>query len=140
MDARIKSPAGFACLKELRDFSDGIREGVCATDETGLVIVWNHNAEKLYNVAAADILGRLLTDFFPQALMERVRLSRKGEYNVPHLPRGEGGPQILISANPFYINGVFRGVVATDRNYDEVVKLYADLESANTKLDYLQGK
>ncbi len=133
-------PAAGSSLKELRDFADIIREGVCAIDENGVVTIWNHSAENMYNISAGEITGRRLTDFFPNALLEKVRLSRQAEVNVPHHPQGKGDTHILISAAPWYVDGVFKGVVSTDRNYDEVVALYAELENARAKLSFLQGE
>lgn len=137
---RSNSPVERSSSKELRDFADSIHEGVCAINEDGVVIIWNNSAEKLYNVTANEILGRLLTDFFPRALLEKVRLGRQGETNVSHHPQGKEGTRILISATPWCVDGEFRGAVSTDRNYDEVVNLYAELESARAQLSFLQGE
>lgn len=128
------------CLKNMRALADCIYEGVCAIDEHGIVLIWNKSAEKLYNLPAGDILKKPLCDFFPDALLDKVRQSRIGEANVPHHPRGAESTHILISAMPWYVNGIFRGVISTDRNYDEVIKLYADLENARAKVSFLQGE
>lgn len=132
--------AGFTCLNALRDFTDNIHEAVCAIDANGTVMIWNHNAEKLYHVAALDILGKRLTDFFPKALLETVRQNRKAQVNVPHHPQGKENTHILISATPWYVNGEFMGVVSTDRNYDEVVQLYAEIERARATIAHLQAE
>lgn len=141
MDQRKKSELpGSSSLKELRNFAGSIHEGVCVIDENGIVIVWNSSAEKLYNISAGQILGRRLIEFFPNALMEQVRLSREARVNMPHHPQGKDNTHILISATPWYVDGEFKGVISTDRNYDEVIKLYAELENARAQISFLQGE
>lgn len=127
-------------LKILREFTNAIREGVCAVDAHGIVIIWNQSAEKLYGIAAEEILGKPVTEFFPNALMEKVRISKEAESYIPHHPLDKGQTHILISAAPWYVEGIFKGVVSTDRNYNEAIRLYADLENAQAKLDFLQSE
>jgi PAS domain S-box-containing protein len=127
---------GGACLADMRSLADCILEGVCMVDERGLVLIWNRGAEKLYKVKSEDIIGRHITEQFPKALLEEVRKTRMPKENVSHVPKDDA--HILISASPFYMDGKFRGVVSTDRDYAEVTHLYADLEHAKAKLSFLE--
>jgi transcriptional regulator with PAS, ATPase and Fis domain len=127
---------GGACLADMRSLADCILEGVCMVDEHGVVLIWNHGAERLYKVKSEDIIGRHITEQFPKALLEEVRKTRMPKENVSHVPKDD--VHILISASPFYLGGKFRGVVSTDRDYAEVVHLYADLENVKAKLNFLE--
>ncbi|MDL2268145.1 sigma 54-interacting transcriptional regulator [Desulfovibrio sp. OttesenSCG-928-G15] len=138
--SKLQLLPGSQCLEGMRALADCIYEGVCAIDTKGLVIIWNRSAEKLYDIPARKILGRPLQEYFPDALLDKVRKSRVGEFNVSHHPKDKKSTHIVISAMPWYIDGVFQGVISTDRNYDEVMNLYADLEDARAKVTFLQGQ
>ena len=128
------------CLENMRELANSIHEGVCGIDEYGLVTIWNPGAEKLYNVSSSEIIGRPLKDYFPNALLDQVRETKIAQLNVSHMPQDKEDSHILISAKPLYISGVFKGVISTDRDYAEVMRLYSDLENAQNRLSFLEGQ
>ncbi|MDR2893158.1 MAG: sigma 54-interacting transcriptional regulator [Deltaproteobacteria bacterium] len=127
-------------LENMRALAASIHEAVCGIDENGIVTIWNPGAEKIYNVLGGDIIGKPLKKFFPNALLDKVRATREARENVSHMPRDKADTHILISAMPLYLDGEFKGVISTDRDYNEVMRLYADLEKAQARLSYLENE
>ena len=85
-----------------------IHEAVCVINNKGIVIVWNENAEKLYNLPKEKIIGRPLDEFFPNAINMKVLKTRKVIENCYHEPRD--GTHIVISAAPIILNNEFMGL------------------------------
>lgn len=125
-------------MADLRVFADTVAEGLCFTDKNGIVRIWNSSAEQLYAVTAASIVGRPLMEFFPNALMEEVRASRVPKKNISHMPRPD--THIMISATPMYLDGEFVGVVSTERDYTEVIRLHDTLEDTRAKVSFLENE
>jgi transcriptional regulator with PAS, ATPase and Fis domain len=116
--------------------ADCMKEAICAINAEGVVIVWNEGAEALYEVRRDKILGRPITELFPNALLEQVRQSGIARDNVYHSPRE--GTHILISARPFYVGNVLAGVISSDRDCSEMRRLHTELDTAEQKLLLLQ--
>ncbi|KDR93859.1 PAS domain S-box-containing protein [Peptoclostridium litorale DSM 5388] len=123
---------------KLRHIIDSIHEAICVVDADGIVNIWNKNAERLYKMSSENIVGKSILDFFPDAAIAKVLKNRKEIENEYHSPRKD--THIVISALPIYINGEFIGVVSTDRDITEVRQLSQKLESANTKLSFLEDE
>jgi len=122
----------------LKSIIDCIYEAVCVIDENGNVKIWNKSAEKLYHVKHEDIINKDISLYFPNAIINEVRESKKTVENKQHLPRKDSS--ILASARPLYIENKFRGAVSTDRDFDEVLNLYNELDKANSKLIFLENE
>jgi transcriptional regulator with PAS, ATPase and Fis domain len=122
----------------IKSITDCIHEAVCIIDENGTVIVWNKSAEKLYHVSRNEIMGIKIVDFFPDAMVEKVRKTKIAVQNLEHSPKE--GSHVLISSMPIYINHVFKGAISTERDYEEVEKLYLELTNAKSKLIFLQNE
>lgn len=115
---------------------DCIYEGVCVIDTEGTVRFWNRSAEQLYNVYRRNIIGHKVKEFFPNALVDRVRVTRVAEKNTHHIPRQ--GSHILATAIPLEVKGCFMGAVSSDRDYAEVERLYCELEEAKNRMGMLE--
>ncbi|MDR1242538.1 MAG: sigma 54-interacting transcriptional regulator [Deltaproteobacteria bacterium] len=122
-----------ACCREMTaSVANCLKEAICVIDAAGDVIVWNDGAEALYALRRAEVLGHNIKQFFPDALIEQIRLSRIQQENVYHSPRA--GTHILITVMPLYIDGIFSGAVSCDRDYSEMRKLYNELDNAEQQL------
>lgn len=121
---------------QLNHIINNIHEAVCVVDDFGVVVVWNYNAERLYGVVAEEIIGKPLSEYFPNALLLRVLKERETIENVYHSPRAKSN--IAISAQPIYIEGRFVGAVSTDRDITEVETLSNALASATEKVEFLE--
>lgn len=114
-----------------------IYEAVCVIDANGIVVVWNKSSEHLYHIPAGEIVGRHISEFFPDAMVDKVRISKKAMENISHSPRE--GTHILATAVPLYAeNGLFLGAVCSDRDYAEVLRLSTELRNAQSKLNFLE--
>ncbi|AWI07099.1 sigma-54-dependent Fis family transcriptional regulator [Clostridium drakei] len=122
----------------LKSITDCIYEAVCVIDEHGIVIVWNKSAEKLYNIAYEKIIGRNIENFFDDAMVNNVRKTGVPIENKYHCPL-KNHP-VLANSMPLYIENVFRGAVSTDRDFEELSRLYSELENANSKLIFLENQ
>lgn len=123
-------------LPYLRVLADSLVEGFCFVNKNGVVLVWNKSAEVIYQVKSEDILDRLITDFFPNALIDEVRRTRIMQIDIDHEPRP--GSHILISAIPVYLEGEFIGAISTERDYADMIRLAKELERAQAKVSFLE--
>ena len=115
---------------------DNIQEAVCVIDNKGKVVIWNNNAEKLYNIPKTDILEKQLDEFFPNAINMDVLKTKKIIENVYHTPRK--GCNIVISAAPIFLNNELIGVVSTDKDVTEMERLSTELKDATRKVKCLE--
>lgn len=115
---------------------DNIQEAVCVIDDRGKVVVWNSNAEKLYDISKTDILGKQLDKFFPNAINMKVLRTKKVIENVYHIPRE--GCNIVISAAPIFLNNELKGVVSTDKDVTEMKRLSTELKKVTEKVKSLE--
>ncbi|KMY66681.1 hypothetical protein AAU61_16360 [Desulfocarbo indianensis] len=109
---------------------------IIATDQDGLVQVFNDSAERLFESQAAEVIGQAhYTRFFPRA---QVKLIQKALYENPEaggslarvvVVKTSSGRRlpVMLSARSLYIQGVFSGVVMFLQNLRESKQLKAQL-------------
>ena len=115
---------------------DNINEALCILDNRGRVIVWNKNAEKLYDIEADKIMGKKLEDYFPEAIDLKVFESKEKVRNTYHSPKE--GYHVIISASPIIIDDKLYGVVSTEKGLSEVNDLKEELSKAKEKVKILE--
>ncbi|SCZ81181.1 sigma 54-interacting transcriptional regulator [Acidaminobacter hydrogenoformans] len=113
-----------------------MHEAVTVTDRDGNVLLWNKNAERIYNMKASEILYKKLEDFFPNALSLSVMKTGIPIENVYHSPKPNY--YVIISALPIIVDGEYLGVVATERDVTEYNQLTNELVNANVEIDLLK--
>ena len=123
-------------LPYIRILADSLVEGFCFVNARGIVLVWNKRAAETYGVQSSAILGRPISEFFPNALIEEVRRTRAVQIDMDHEPRE--GSHILISAMPVYMDGKFIGAISTERDHEDMIRLGKKLEDAEAKVLFLQ--
>jgi histidine kinase len=109
---------------------------IVATDQGGLVQVFNDSAEQLFEVNALEVIGQShYTRFFPRA---QVKLIQKALYETPQadgslmrvvVVKTTSGKRlpVMLSARSLYIKGMFSGVVMFLQNLRESKHLKAQL-------------
>lgn len=122
--------------EEISYIVDNIHEAVCVLNKDREVILWNKNAEKLYNIPKEKILGKDVEVFFPNALMLKVFKTKESIDNIQHSPKE--GSNVVISAEPIFINGEFQGAVSTERDITEMEKLSEELKKATETVEFLE--
>ena len=112
-------------------------EAICVIDTEGIVSVWNRSCENLYDIKREDIVGKHISEYFPNAMGLKVLGTKKPVKNALHRPRKDS--YVIINAFPIYIEGEFTGVVTTDRDVTEINNLAYDLEKANEAIAMLES-
>jgi len=115
---------------------DATEDAVCVVDGEDRVTAWNRKAEQLWNIKAADILGRNINDFFSNVMVTRVSRDRRvvrGQYHQP-LP----GTHVLINAVPVSVEGAVVGAVSAEKDITEIVHLNRELTKASLEVRQLQ--
>lgn len=137
MSSKTQVPQALqVALPYIRLIADSLVEGFCFVNARGIVLVWNKRAAETYGVESSVILGRPVSDFFPNALIEEVRRNRVVQIDIDHEPRK--GSHILVSAMPVYMDGKFIGAISTERDHADMVRLGKRLKDAEAKVLYLQ--
>ena len=116
-----------------------IREGICAVNNEGVVILWNSFMEERYGIKSDDIVGRPISDFLEDTICERVLRRRIGISDVYSTYKKQD-MYGLVHANPIFFGGEFVGVVCTELDVTEARNLSFELEKTNEKLKYLQDE
>lgn len=112
---------------------ENIVEAVQVINCDGIVTLWNQQAEKLFDIKADDIIGKQLSDFFPDDLLLEVI---KTEQSYSFIPTElEDGSFAIRSAVPVFLpEGQMVGAVCTTQNISYYQKLMDELEKANSKV------
>ena len=116
-----------------------IKEGICAVNDEGIVILWNNFMEQRYDIKSEDIVGKHISNFLENTVCEMVLRRRIGISDVysTHKKQDMYG---LVHANPIFFGGEFVGVVCTELDITEARNLSFELEKTNEKLKYLQDE
>ncbi len=122
----------------LNQIVNNIHEALCLIDADGKVLIWNKNAEKLYDIPKEEIINNNIRDFFPDAINTKVLETQEIVTNAYHSPKKDY--KVVINALPIFTNGKFEGVLTTDRDITEVTNLISKLEKATDTVKFLQGE
>lgn len=122
----------------LNHIVNNIHEALCLIDADGKVLIWNKNAEKLYDIPKEEIINNNIRDFFPDAINTKVLETQQIMTNVYHSPKKDY--KVVINALPLFTNDKFEGVLTTDRDITEVTNLVSKLEKANDTVKFLEGE
>jgi len=124
-------------LNQMMYLVDYSYEAICVIDAKGIVIVWNNSCENLYDVKREDIVGKNISEYFPNAMGLNVLKTKEPVKNALHRPRKDS--YVIINAFPIFVEGQFMGVVTTDRDVTEINNLAHDLEKANDAIALLES-
>src|SRR6056297_172600 len=117
---------------------DSIHEAICVIDDQGIVKLWNKNAVKLYKISKEEIIGRPVTDYFPNALIMTPLKTGEKYDNLYHVPKA--GSNVAISVHPIIHNGEIIGVVSSERDITEVRELSKELEDVTQTVKFLEDE
>lgn len=121
---------------QLRLILGNLHEAVCVVNTGGIVTLWNSSSEKLYGIKAKEIVGFHIEEFFPNALLLKVLKEKKSFQNLKQKPKNES--DVIVSAIPLIYKGELIGAVSTDRDLNEITKLYMELDREKTKVEILK--
>ena len=116
---------------------ENIAEAIQVIDCDGRVSFWNTGAEKMFGIAAQEIVGCKLADYFPDDLLLKVISNMQCYQNV--LTELDDGVYIVRNAVPVvFSDGAILGAVCTNLDVSHIRKLIDNLERAQTKVRKLE--
>jgi len=116
-----------------------IKEGICAINREGVVILWNKFMEDRYNIKSEEIVGSKMSDFLEGTVSEKVLNTKKSMSDVYYTYKKKG-MHGLVHAKPIFFKDEFIGVVCTEVDVTEAKNLSIELEQTHDKLKYLQDE
>lgn len=130
--------------QELRTILDFVSEGVIATDQAGVVTVFNPSAEKITGLSRETVIGHKADKAIPGTRLYAVLHSGQPELNQTQLI---GDIKILTNRIPIITKGNVTGSVATFKDFGAIQEAEARVRQklhqkgfvAKTKLGDLLG-
>lgn len=116
-----------------------IKEGICAINKEGVVILWNKFMEDRYDIKSEELVGRPMSDFLEGTVSEKVLNTKKSMSDVYYTYKKKG-MHGLVHAKPIFYKDEFIGVVCTEVDVTEAKNLSIELEQTHDKLKYLQDE
>lgn len=116
-----------------------IKEGICAINNEGIVILWNKFMEDRYEIKSEDMTGRHISEFLENTISEKVLNSRVGMSDI-YFTDKKKDLYALVHANPIFYKDEFIGVVCTEVDVTEARQLSMELDKANDALKYLKDE
>jgi len=117
---------------------DNVTDAICVVDTDCRVVFWNKSAEVLHQIERTLIKGKLLTDFFPNALLPRVLKENRSFENVYNQPKPLAFN--IINARPLYQDGVLIGAISCDRDVSDFIEISTKLEQTENHLSVLKDE
>ena len=127
-------------VKELKERFHNILEhthdAISMVDDQGIITYVNPVFEEMWQVQRQEILGKKISDTFPQDLS--IEILKSGKKKLGFKIEKEDGTKIISNASPIFINEVIKGVVSTSKEVTELQKMMEKLEAAEAKVKYFQ--
>lgn len=115
-----------------------IKEGICAINNDGKVVLWNKFMENRYGIKSEYIVGQNIEKYLRGTVSSKVLKTKTRESGI--YKNQENDVYGLVDANPIFINSEFVGVVCTEVDITEAKKLSHKLDKANDRLKYLEDE
>ena len=115
---------------------DTVNEAICIIDEENRVVVWNHRAELLYGISAAEILHQPIDRFFSNLMISEVMKTHRLVTEKYHTPCPD--THVLINASPIAQEGKIVGGVSAERDITELVQLNQQLHQTHREMQSLK--
>jgi len=123
---------------QLETIFNTIEEAIILVDHNQRVNYWNSGAEKIYGIKPEDIVGNLISDFFPDTFLLKVFNTGEPVYNEYIIT--SSGKHLLKSAIPFFQNSNNRWVVCTAQDVTRFVNLLSELNQVRERVSTLEKK
>ncbi|MCQ2011195.1 sigma 54-interacting transcriptional regulator [Sporolactobacillus sp. STSJ-5] len=126
----------------LKAYYDTILETTDSTisviDRNMDTVVWTSGAERLYSIKKGEILGKPMTQFFPENRLDNLKILNTGKrfYHKQHQPRED--LFVLINSNPVKLNGEIIGAVSCEQDVTYQAQLNKKLTNAEETINHLQ--
>jgi PAS domain S-box-containing protein len=100
---------------------DSVRDGIIATDNQGIVAVFNSASEKIVGLDRREALGRPVGEVFPEMRLPDVLKTQRPE--IGDIQRLKNDRMISFNLMPVVVDGSVEGAVATYQDITEVQRL-----------------
>ncbi|SFG63506.1 sigma-54 interaction domain-containing protein [Sporolactobacillus nakayamae] len=126
----------------LKAYYDTILETTDSTisviDKNMDTVVWTSGAERLYSIKKEEILGKPMTQFFPENRLDNLKILNTGKqfYHKQHQPRED--LFVLINSNPVKLDGKIIGAVSCEQDVTYQAQLTKKLTNAKETINHLQ--
>lgn len=114
---------------------NAVEEGLIATDDQGIVIFSNDPAHRLFEMDEGELVGRQLSDFFPETICTQAAWDGTEEHNRSLVIDGR---QVLVTTLPIRGKSGRRGALNVFQDKTELRKLSDELSGAREMLDTLR--
>jgi PAS domain S-box-containing protein len=100
---------------------DFVQDGIIATDDRGVVTVFNSASEKIVGLPREEALGQCITNVFPEMRLLDILKTKRSE--IGEIQQLKNGTVISSNLVPVTVDGTVKGVVATYQDITEVQRL-----------------
>ncbi|WP_245590548.1 sigma-54 interaction domain-containing protein [Aneurinibacillus terranovensis] len=115
-----------------------VDDSITIVDEKGIVIGWNKQAETMYNIAPADIIGQHITRHFKEDAVMLLKSIHDGSSISQHYNQPREGTHVLVNTSPVVLDGRIIGSLSAEKDISDVVRLHDKLSSATAHLHDLE--
>ena len=115
-----------------------IKEGICAINTDGKIVLWNKFMENRYGIKSEHVVGKSIETYLRATVSSKVLKTKTRESGIYKIE--DSDVYGLVDANPIFINSEFVGVVCTEVDITEAKKLSQKLDKANDRLKYLEDE
>lgn len=116
---------------------DTVGEAITIVDADGIVTHWNRAAEDLYNIPAADIVGKNIDDFaWKSLMMKRIMEDGQAIRQAYHEPMP--GIHVLVNSTVLRRGETVLGVMSSEQDVTRLVRLGNELFSTSNQLRSLE--
>lgn len=109
----------FERAKQFQTILEFTREGIVATDQLGVIKVFNRSAEKITGISSETALEQIITNVLPTCRLSHVIQFAEKELDQLQFM---GGTKVLINRVPIVLKNITIGALATFQTIDNVQK------------------
>ena len=115
-----------------------IEEAIILIDHHQRVNYWNSGAEKIYDIKQHQVIGKLISDFFPNSSILKVLETGEPVYNEYEIT--SSGKHLLKSGIPFFQHSNLRWVVCTTQDVTRFVNLLSEINQVRERVYSLEKR
>ncbi|WP_034638697.1 sigma-54 interaction domain-containing protein [Desulfofalx alkaliphila] len=119
-------------------FLETVDEAVCGIDGQQRVVIWNKNAEKMYNLSSNEVLGNTIHNYFNNLVI--TGLIHQDQQIKSHYHQPCEGKHVLINASSIKVGEEFIGGISCERDITELVQLNQQLAKTSSKVKVLEDE
>lgn len=124
-------------MSEMSTVLETAHEGIFAIDSRGYIKHCNYMAEELFKTTKSDMIGSHISKFMRGTPALEVLRSGNGYTENEEVYTNERGSfHFIVTAKPFYTEGVVAGVVISFRDIEEAQKLVYNINTRALKYTF----